>query len=90
VLPLWIVPIQAYCYEVHERFGYLKAPSVKARLQLAALYAATSSLLPEPKFNMTGAEIALTLGKRKRLHDHDCRHKHQHQGPTLANLSACC
>lgn len=40
--------VQVHAYEVHGRFGDLRALSVAARLQLAALYTATSMLLPEP------------------------------------------
>ncbi len=59
VLAVWL---QAHCYEVHGRFGHLLAPSVLARLQLAALYAACSSLLPEPASQLTGAQMAMELG----------------------------
>ncbi len=52
---------QVHCYELHGRFGHLVAPSVPARLQLAALYAATSTLLPEPLSACTGAQTALRL-----------------------------
>ncbi len=52
---------QVHCYEVHGRFGHLVANSIPARLQLAALYAATSTLLPEPRSCMTGAQTALEL-----------------------------
>lgn len=53
---------QAHCYEVHGRFGHLLAPSVSARIQLAALYAATSTLLPEPHTHRaTGVQTALQL-----------------------------
>ena len=54
--------VQMHCYEVHPRFGHLQAPSIdEARLQLAALYAATSTLLPEPRSNLTGAQTAVQL-----------------------------
>lgn len=53
---------QVHCYELHGRFGHLVAPSVPARLQLAALYAATSTLLPEPyTHRATGAQVAMRL-----------------------------
>mmetsp|Transcript_13081 Transcript_13081/g.38023 ORF Transcript_13081/g.38023 Transcript_13081/m.38023 type:complete len:815 (+) Transcript_13081:3697-6141(+) len=52
---------QVHKYEFHPRFGYLQASSKLARLQLAALYAATSSLLPEPLSGATGAQTALQL-----------------------------
>jgi hypothetical protein len=53
--------LQAHKYTIHSRFGHLRASSVEARLQLACLYAATSSLLPEPNTNMTGTQIAMQL-----------------------------
>ena len=53
--------VQVHAFEVHARFGDLRAPSKLARLQLAALYAATSSLLPEPHSRMTGAQMAMQL-----------------------------
>jgi hypothetical protein len=46
---------------VHPRLGHLCSGSIPARLQLAALYAATGSLLPEPASQMTGAQIAMQL-----------------------------
>ncbi len=52
---------QAHCYRIHSRFGHLVAPTTLSRLQLAALYAATSTLLPEPHTHRTGAEAALQL-----------------------------
>eukprot|EP00884_Botryococcus_braunii_P022386 jgi/Botrbrau1/8831/Bobra.0335s0018.1 len=53
--------IKTHLYEVHARFGHPAATNILARLQLAALYAATSSLLAEPVNCMTGAQIALRL-----------------------------
>ncbi|KAG2441635.1 hypothetical protein HXX76_003254 [Chlamydomonas incerta] len=52
---------KVHCYEVHGRFGHLRAPTRLARLQLAALYAATSTLLPEPGSRCTGAQMAMEL-----------------------------
>eukprot|EP00798_Chlamydomonas_sp_ICE-L_P025428 gene25428-11088_t len=53
--------IKIHRYEVHPRFGHLAASSILSRLQLAALYSATSSLLPEPRSRMTGAQLAMRL-----------------------------
>lgn len=53
--------IEVHAYDVHTRFGDLRSPSKLARLQLAALYAATSSLLPEPLSCATGVQTALQL-----------------------------
>ena len=52
---------QVHTYEVHSRFGDLRATSNLSRLQLAALYAATSSLVPEPLSRMTGVQMASAL-----------------------------
>lgn len=46
---------------MHGRFGHLRASDVLPRLQLAALYAATGSLLPEPRSSLTGAQTAVQL-----------------------------
>jgi len=53
--------LQVHTYNVHGRFSDLRAPSVLARLQLAALYAATSTRLPEPNSCLTGAQMAMQL-----------------------------
>ncbi|GLC35571.1 thioredoxin-disulfide reductase [Pleodorina starrii] len=53
--------LKAHCYEVHGRFRHLRAASIPARLQLAALYAATGTLLPEPLSRATGGQMALQL-----------------------------
>jgi hypothetical protein len=53
--------LQAYTYELHARFGHLCSNELPARLQLAALYAATGSLLPEPASQLTGAQQAMQL-----------------------------
>lgn len=53
--------MQFHTYERHSRFRYLQASSIESRLQLAALYAATSSLLPEPVSQQTGVETAMQL-----------------------------
>ncbi|KAG2496793.1 hypothetical protein HYH03_005201 [Edaphochlamys debaryana] len=53
--------LKVHRYEVHGRFGHLRASSVLARLQLAALYAATGTLLPEPASRATGGQMAMTL-----------------------------
>ncbi|KAG2494612.1 hypothetical protein HYH03_007377 [Edaphochlamys debaryana] len=53
--------LKAHCCEVHGRFGHLRASAVAPRLQLAALYAATGTLLPEPASSTTGGQTAMTL-----------------------------
>lgn len=46
---------------MHGRFGHLRASGTLPRLQLAALYAATGSLLPEPGSRCTGGQTAMAL-----------------------------
>lgn len=58
--------MQVHKYNVHGRFGYLCTDRIVARLQLAALCAATSTLLPEPMSRMTGAEAAMQLVRQVR------------------------
>ncbi|GAX73071.1 hypothetical protein CEUSTIGMA_g524.t1 [Chlamydomonas eustigma] len=53
--------LHLHCYTLNQRFGNLRASSRLSRLQLAALYAATSTLLPEPLSKMTGAQMAMQL-----------------------------
>ena len=53
--------VQIHKFTVHPRFGYLTSSSVAGQLQLAALFAATGSLLPEPASDMTGAQQAMAL-----------------------------
>jgi hypothetical protein len=53
--------LQLYAYDVHPRLKTLRSPSIAARLYLACLYAATASMLPEPRQGMTGDEYAINL-----------------------------
>ena len=53
-----------WTYDVHDRFRELRARSVPARLQLAALYAAADASLSEPFSSMSGAEMAIMLVRR--------------------------
>ncbi|CAM9398568.1 unnamed protein product [Choristocarpus tenellus] len=53
--------LDIYSYSVHKRWFKLTANCVSSRLQLAALYAATGTLLPEPLSQRTGSEIAMEL-----------------------------
>ena len=52
---------QVFKYSVHGRFVYLTASCTTSQLQLAALYAASSTLLPEPRSQLTGAATAMQL-----------------------------
>lgn len=60
--------MQVHKYEVHSRLNHLRAASIEARLQLAALYAATGTLLPEPCSQATGAHTAVTLLRHSWVH----------------------
>ncbi len=51
-------------YRIHKRFAEIRASSLESRLQLAALYAATSIQLPEPRTKMSGVEQAIDLIRR--------------------------
>jgi hypothetical protein len=48
-------------YDVHPRFKSLTAASVAARLHLACLFAASGTLLPDPRHGMTGHQVAVEL-----------------------------
>jgi hypothetical protein len=54
-----------HSYKCHPRFGTLEVGAgpfaVEARLQLAALYAATDSEVPLKRFRQTGGEMAIEL-----------------------------
>lgn len=53
-----------YVYDVHQRFHHLHATNVEARLYLAALHAASSSLLSLTFSNNTEFEVAISLLRR--------------------------
>ena len=48
-------------YDVHQRLRYFDASNTAARLHLAALYAATGSMLIDERVGMTGSEYATKL-----------------------------
>lgn len=50
-----------FSYDIHQRMGHLIARSIESRLHLAALYAATATLVPELTLRMTGIEQAMCL-----------------------------
>lgn len=50
-----------HCFQRHARFGDLRGSGLSANLQLAAIYAATASLLPFRSSEKTGHEVALEL-----------------------------
>jgi len=52
---------QFLSYKVHHRYKNVCGDTVIARLQLAALHAATSTLLPEARTGMTGEERAIVI-----------------------------
>ena len=56
--------LEVFTYEVHPRFQNLSATSIHARIHLADLYAACSTLAPEKRMQMTGSEVAMQLIRR--------------------------
>ena len=58
------VKLEVFTYEVHPRFQNLSATSIHARIHLADLYAACSTLAPETRMQMTGSEVAMQLIRR--------------------------
>jgi hypothetical protein len=75
-----------HVYKVHPRFGNLSATSVVARLQLAALYTATGSLLPDIRLGMTGDEHAMEL-VRQSMVNHPLSMEAREQLKSVAILS---
>jgi hypothetical protein len=53
--------LQAFRFSMHPRLGLLEAEGVLQRLQLAALYLATGSLLLDCKAGMSGVEASMVL-----------------------------
>ncbi|GAB4822814.1 hypothetical protein N2152v2_009860 [Parachlorella kessleri] len=53
--------LEVHRYDAHPRFSHLHATSPLGRLQLAALHAATGSLLPEPVSQATGSQVGMRL-----------------------------
>ncbi|KAJ8606838.1 hypothetical protein CTAYLR_009177 [Chrysophaeum taylorii] len=56
-----------HAYDVHPRFKELQAPTVESRYQLAAIFAATATRVPEASSKLTGAEMAVQLARRSWL-----------------------
>ena len=56
--------LEVVCYTLHRRWNQLVAGGVSARLQLACMYAATSTLMPDLRAGMTGSEKAMELVRR--------------------------
>jgi hypothetical protein len=53
-----------HAYTVHPRFRDLRATSVESRLQLAAIYAMTGSLVYDQRVGMLGGEFAMELVRK--------------------------
>ena len=51
-------------YQIHARFKELRCHEIAARLQLAAMYAASDSFYPDRRVGMTGAQYAMDLIRR--------------------------
>lgn len=56
--------LQMFSYMLHRRWRQPDAGGLSARLQLAAMFAATGTLVPDPRAGMTGPEKALELIRR--------------------------
>lgn len=52
------------CYTLHGRWGQLVAEGIFGRLQLAAMFSATGTLLPDIRAGMAGSEKAMELVRR--------------------------
>lgn len=63
---------------MHDRFGSLTSPCTTSRLQLAALYAASSTLLHEPTSKLTGAQAAMQLVRHSWTNEPLCAQQQQH------------
>lgn len=70
--------LEVFCYTVHGRWNQLVPGGISARLQLASMYAATSTLLPDVRAGMTGSEKAMALVRRCFV-NHPLSHDDQHQ-----------
>ncbi len=70
--------LQHHAYNIHPRLKSIEATGVEARLQLAALYTATASLVPERGSLLTGAEKAAELIRQswinRPLELNECNH----------------
>ncbi|CAM9434131.1 unnamed protein product, partial [Hapterophycus canaliculatus] len=53
--------LKVFDYTIHQRWKQPNAVGISARLQLAAMFAATGSMIPEPRTGMTGSEKASEL-----------------------------
>eukprot|EP00903_Cladosiphon_okamuranus_P011180 g10551.t1 len=56
--------LQVFSYMLHRRWRQPYARGLSARLQLAAMFAATGTFVPDPLAGMTGSEKALELIRR--------------------------
>ncbi|CAM9896127.1 unnamed protein product, partial [Ectocarpus fasciculatus] len=56
--------LKVFSYSLHRRWNQPDAGGLSARLQLAAMFAATGTLLPDPRAGKTGSEKAMELVRR--------------------------
>ncbi|CAM9355098.1 unnamed protein product [Chrysoparadoxa australica] len=59
--------LSVLAFGLHARWGDVRAPDIESRLQLASLYAATSSLLPHARLGMRGQAYAAELVRQSRV-----------------------
>ncbi|CAM9957051.1 unnamed protein product, partial [Ectocarpus sp. 4 AP-2014] len=56
--------LKVFSYSLHRRWNQPDAGGLSARLQLAAMFAATGTLLPDPRAGKTGSEKTIELVRR--------------------------
>lgn len=56
--------MDVYCYNLHPRWKGVVVGDISARLQLPAMYAATGTLLHDPRAGMIGSEVAMEQVRR--------------------------
>ena len=75
-------PRLLHVYDAHARFGNLEVAAgplaIEARLQLAAVYAATDLELLQPRSNATGGEMAMELVRQCRVNRPLTENEHSH------------
>uniref|UniRef100_A0A7S1C6A7 ubiquitinyl hydrolase 1 n=2 Tax=Bicosoecida sp. CB-2014 TaxID=1486930 RepID=A0A7S1C6A7_9STRA len=70
--------LRAHAYDEHSQFHEFLSKDVEARLQLAAVFATISTLLPMERLRCTGAERALELVRRSSLDRPATNHEAEH------------
>ena len=81
--------LEHYAHTVHSRFSNLEPQTQEARLQLAAMYSATSTLLPEASSGLTGCETAMLFVRQSWTNQPLTAREHQYlvQASQLCHLA---